>query len=309
MQQSESDTDPRAIVQPPFPDPHMPRAPLSHLTRPAQPAVTQETDGSRKRHAVSEAEELTPKRRKTSLPSQDEPSLKNGSSINTDRALYVMPSATMNEQLRAAGRVPVNATDQESPAHHLGTGQAPNPSPQDPDGDITMVATDNDLPTNSSPISGQTAEDMTEPDWSDAEASRAWLERWYSQDDPSLGSPMYQFLIDLWSHTPPPWAVGMADRGHCTWSLKLCISEMMRWSMIADVAIIFDRTENAPVPFYPDPRYKWSDATQTIWNIDEGTSSRESAWTDFEASRTWLEERYRPNDATLGSPLFRMYIS
>lgn len=140
--------------------------------------------------------------------------------------------------------------------------------------------------------------------WGNSDAARAWLEQRYPLGDASLGSPLYRHMLDVWE----------LDHGRDIKSLamKLTWEELHRWiSVYPDFAFTYAFTEEKLYPNFGEPTHLPRPLTPPWIRPPRKTDRRphreEPKWTDMEASRIWLEERY-PLDLVrpaLGSPLFR----
>lgn len=132
---------------------------------------------------------------------------------------------------------------------------------------------------------------------------RAFLDRLY-RPDVSLGSPIYQYLTDCCRKIQPHWATDDISGGCNTVRSMLCANEASRWSGKTGSSIYLRPGHRG---LYPDPQYDWSDPKGCLVDLTWSDQVIEPDWNDMEASKTWLERRYRPGDALVGSPLFRMY--
>jgi hypothetical protein len=141
--------------------------------------------------------------------------------------------------------------------------------------------------------------------WADDATTKAWLEERYCPGDPSLGSPLYQYMIECYSgwrprkSTKAKWLVSLLAR-----------SEFQRW-MGSERSPEHDKAsfiyENGTESLYPDPRMSqlsWSNQSCSVEDLDDAGMMREPDRKDINMSKAWLEERYRW-DPALGSPLYQ----
>ena len=156
---------------------------------------------------------------------------------------------------------------------------------------------------------------IKEPNWNDAEASRAWHEQRYCPEGAHLGSPLYQYMKDCFcgiepSHFTPSWWL----------SAMLSWDELRRWnseSTISGRTFVFDKTKT---PLYPDPplsdcpkdtsnthwsQLSWADRSSSFQDLYTAGLIVEPRWCDIETSKAWLEQRYDVADPSLGTPLFQ----
>ena len=125
-----------------------------------------------------------------------------------------------------------------------------------------------------------------EPDWNDIEVSKAWLEERYPLlEDVSLGSPLFRYAKACVK-------VPLQSRGRAPIFLASMLSfyEMMRYGLETTLTIGFDPKQEK---LYPDYGFPNQDRVQ------------EPNWSDKDASRTWLEQRYPLGPASIGSPLYQ----
>ena len=119
-----------------------------------------------------------------------------------------------------------------------------------------------------------------EPDWTDIEASKAWLEERYPLlADVSLGSPLFRYMKACIKD-------GKRMRGERLTFLasRLALFEALRYSGETDFEIIFDPTTEK---LYP------------------GNGFWKPVWGNKDAAKVWLEQRYPLDDASRGSPLYQ----
>ena len=125
-----------------------------------------------------------------------------------------------------------------------------------------------------------------EPDWTDIEASKTWLEERYPLlDDTSFGSPLFRYIKECAKyplHTP--------GRTTKFLSSMLSFQEMLRHDSENNVILTFDPFQTKLYPSYGFP---------------EQDRAPEPTWSDKDASRTWLEQRYPLGPHSAGSPLYR----
>ncbi|KAM0805297.1 hypothetical protein BDR22DRAFT_389467 [Usnea florida] len=125
-----------------------------------------------------------------------------------------------------------------------------------------------------------------EPDWTDIEASKTWLEERYPLlDDTSFGSPLFRYIkecVKYQLHTPGRTPMFLAS--------MLSFQEMLRHDSENNVILTFDPFQTKLYPGYGFP---------------EQDRAPEPTWSDKDASRTWLEQRYPLGPYSAGSPLYR----
>ena len=119
-----------------------------------------------------------------------------------------------------------------------------------------------------------------EPDWTDIEASKAWLEERYPLlADVSLGSPLFRYMKACIEDGK------RMRRGPLTFfASRLALFEALRYSGETDFEITFD------------PK---------IEKLYPGYGFREPIWGNKDAAKVWLEQRYPLGDASRGSPLYQ----
>lgn len=129
-----------------------------------------------------------------------------------------------------------------------------------------------------------------EPDWTNIEASRAWLEERYPLlDDASTGSPLFRYMkacVKDPNH--------MRGRAPMYLGSMLSFNEMMRYSGETNLTVGYDPENEKLYPGYGDA---------------EQDRILEPDWSDKNASRDWLEQRYSLGPAAIGSPLFRYMVA
>ena len=125
-----------------------------------------------------------------------------------------------------------------------------------------------------------------EPDWTDLEASKRWLEERYPLlDDTSFGSPLFRYIKECAKyplHTPGRTTKFLAS--------MLSFQEMLRHDSENNVILTFDPFQTKLYPGYGFPKQD---------------RAPEPTWSDKDASRTWLEQRYPLGPHFAGSPLYR----
>ena len=125
-----------------------------------------------------------------------------------------------------------------------------------------------------------------EPDWTDIQTSKAWLEERYPLlDDAGFGSPLFRYMKDC-VKDPKVW------RGRAPTFLASMLSflEMMRFTGETSLTVGSDPKQEKLYPDYGYPRQEYAP---------------EPDWTDIKASKAWLEQRYPLGRSKLGSPLLR----
>ena len=123
-----------------------------------------------------------------------------------------------------------------------------------------------------------------EPDWTDIETSKAWLEERYPLlDDAAFGSPLFRYMKDptVWRGRAPAFLASM-----------LSFHEMMRFSGETTHFVEFDQKQEK---LYPEYGYGYP----------RHEHAPEPDWTDIKASKAWLEQRYPLGHSELSSPLLR----
>lgn len=129
-----------------------------------------------------------------------------------------------------------------------------------------------------------------EPDWTDVEASKAWLEERYPLlDDASLGSPLFRYMkacVEGSNH--------MRGRIPMFLASMLSLNETMRYFGETNITVGFDPKQET---LYPDSGFP------------DQESVPEPDWSDRDASRTWLEQLYPVGRPAIGSPLYRYMLS
>lgn len=123
-----------------------------------------------------------------------------------------------------------------------------------------------------------------EPDWTDIEASKAWLEERYPLlNDALLGSPLFRWMKAC---------VKSSNRGSTPMFLASMLSfhEMQRWSGETGLTVVFNPNKEK---LYPGYGFLNPDRVQ------------EPNWKDKSASRAWLERTYPLGPASMGSPLYQ----
>lgn len=125
-----------------------------------------------------------------------------------------------------------------------------------------------------------------EPNWSNHETSKAWLEERYPLlDDVSLGSPLFQYMKAC-----------VKDPNRTRGSAPICLgtmlsfNESMRYWRETNIAVGYDPKHERLYPGY---------------GIPDQDRAPEPIWSDIDASRTWLEQRYALDRAAMGSPLYQ----
>ena len=165
-----------------------------------------------------------------------------------------------------------------------------------------------------------TAGIIVEPAWGNAAASRAWLEQRYRANDPSLGSPIFQYMKECYSGLRPRRSTP------ATWlGMMLSWDELIKWTstdddLTNDLTFFRDRETE---PLYPDPpannhqeelednvvpELSWTDPSCSLQDLDAAGLLVEPNWHDEIASKAWLENRYRSGDVSLGSPLLQYML-
>lgn len=123
-----------------------------------------------------------------------------------------------------------------------------------------------------------------EPDWTDLETSKAWLEERYPLlDDAAFGSPLFRYMKDpkVWRGRAPAFLASM-----------LSFQEMMRYS---GETTHFVESDPKQEKLYPEYEYGYP----------RHEHYPEPDWTDIKASKVWLEQRHPLGHSELGSPLLR----
>ena len=125
-----------------------------------------------------------------------------------------------------------------------------------------------------------------EPDWTDIEASKTWLEERYPLlDDTSFGSPLFRYIKEC-----EKYALYTPDRTTKFLASMLSFQEMLRHDSENNVILTFDPFQTKLYSGYGFP---------------EQDRAPEPTWSDKDASRTWLEQRYPLRPHSAGSPLYR----
>ena len=186
---------------------------------------------------------------------------------------------------------------------------SPRQSPRDQKYNSALTAKSSD-PAGNAVVTSLRAEEaakVKEPDWNDFDAARYWLEQRYRPGDAELGSPLFQYITKLQMKLqrnrkiPNPWlgpyylGTMLSDR-----ELDRFIHEYPKAKYVH-----FPNQK----PMYQDPpltpTLTWCDPSCSFIDLDTAKLIKEPNWKDDEASRAWLEQRYCPDGAHLGSPLFR----
>ena len=125
-----------------------------------------------------------------------------------------------------------------------------------------------------------------EPDWTDIEASKTWLEERYPLlDDTSIGSPLFRYIKEC-----EKYSFYTPDRTTKFLASMLSFQEMLRHDSENNVILNFDPFQTKLYSGYGFP---------------EQDRAPEPIWSDKGASRTWLELRYPLVPFSAGSPLYR----
>jgi hypothetical protein len=185
---------------------------------------------------------------------------------------------------------------------------------------------------------------VDEPDWTNVEEVKAWLEQRFTGSI-TKGSPLFQYMIasrcwsrrldmprDKLSHNWLSWSLSDGE-------YRRYLGECFEVGFVAkpkDKLPLYPEYGQGPIPLglYDNP-YKrggssvdseMSDTEDAIGDLDQDLLN-EGEWDDpslpipdiaaakmmenqgfvkeHEAVKTWLERRYRANDAALGSPMFQ----
>ncbi|KAK3169976.1 hypothetical protein OEA41_009361 [Lepraria neglecta] len=160
---------------------------------------------------------------------------------------------------------------------------SPRQSPRDQKYNSALTAKSSD-PAGNAVVTSLRAEEaakVKEPDWNDFDAARYWLEQRYRPGDAELGSPLFQYITKLQMKLqrnrkiPNPW-----------------LGPYYLGTMLSDREL-------------DSPTLTWCDPSCSFIDLDTAKLIKEPNWKDAETSRAWLEQRYCPDGAHLGSPLFR----
>ena len=125
-----------------------------------------------------------------------------------------------------------------------------------------------------------------EPEWTDFEASKVWLEERYPLlPDTSLGSPLFRYMKSC-----------VKDSNHIRGTVPTFLASMLSFHE----SVRYSKETNLTVGFDPKQEKLYPD-----YGFPDQDHAPEPDWSDMHASRTWLEQRYPLGRSLIGSPLFR----
>ena len=163
--------------------------------------------------------------------------------------------------------------------------------------------------------------EVEEPVWFHLEETRIWLEQRFVLGSAKLGSPLLQYMHfgHSWTQRPDlPRLLTQAKYLAC----YLSSGELERWKYEMP-HVPLHLPYNPRQSLYPDPqavrnepenedifkaKLDWSDRFCSAQDLDAAGMANGPTghtWRDREAVKAWLEQRYRPGDASLGSPFLR----
>ena len=186
---------------------------------------------------------------------------------------------------------------------------SPRQSPRDQKYNSAVTAKISDPAGNAAAASLRLEEaaKVKEPDWNDFDTARYWLVQRYRPGDTELGSPLFQCITKLQMKLQRKRKIANPWLGPHYLGTMLSDRELDRFIHEYPKAKYVHSPNKKPLYQNPplSPTLTWCEPSCSFIDLYTANFIKEPIWKDAGASRAWLEQRYCPDGAHLGSPFFR----